>query len=60
MAARNYQPTLRRLANHINRFSSKYQALILAGMTPDQAAVFTAFLVVLEELVTALGTGSGV
>jgi hypothetical protein len=59
MAARNYQPTLRRLLHTINRFIARYQALIRAGMTSDEAAALTVFSVALEDLINQLGTGGG-
>jgi len=50
MAARNYQPTLRLLLHTLNRFITRYQALLLSGMTPDQAAA----LATLESAVTLM------
>jgi len=60
MAARNYQPTLRTLLHILNRYASRYQALLEAGFTPDQAAAFATMLAAVEAMISQLGTGSGV
>lgn len=59
MAARTYQPTLRLLAHTMSVFIGRYSALILAHMTGDQVIIFNAYVAALNELIEALGTGSG-
>jgi hypothetical protein len=60
MAARNYQPSLRRIARLLNLFMVRYQAQILAGMTAPQAVAFAAAEASLGELLAELGDGGGV
>lgn len=59
MAARNYQPTLRRLAHAMSVFIGRYTALILAHMTGDQTVIFNAYVAALNDLIEMLGTDSG-
>lgn len=60
MAARTYQPTLKRLAHTISVFIARYQTLLLQGMNPAQALALTAFMQALDDLITTLDTGGGV
>lgn len=53
--ARNYQPTLRELLRRIAVFVARYKSLILAGMSPEQAAALATFEVGLAGLTDALG-----
>lgn len=60
MAARNYQPTLRRLSHLLNQFITRYQAQILAGMSPAEATALAALEAALAQILAELGTGGGV
>lgn len=59
MAARNYQPTMRRLARLLSVFITRYNEQIDAGATPEQAAAVATALAALNDLLSALGTGGG-
>lgn len=59
MAARNYQPTLRRLGRLLNLFLTRYQSQILAGATAPQATAIAAVQAALEEMLAELGEGGG-
>lgn len=60
MAARTYQPSLRRLCHQIYVFIGRYQALLAQGMTSEQAAYLTALSLALQNMLNSLGTGGGV
>jgi hypothetical protein len=53
--ARNYQPTLRALLHSVAIFIARWRVLILAGMTPQQAAALATFEVGLRDLQEQLG-----
>ena len=56
---RNYQPTLLRLANILNKFITRYRALIDAGLTVEQAAYVSALATALDNLITAVPPHAG-
>jgi len=58
-AKRNYQPTLLKLANILNKFITRYRALIDAGLTPEQAVYVSALATALDNLITAVPPGTG-
>lgn len=60
VAARNYQPTLRRLCHLLSRFIARYQAQLAAGMTSSQATALAAMLATLDQLIFELGNPEGV
>lgn len=60
MAARNYQPGLRRLLHLLNLFTTRYQAQLIAGMTAPEALALAAVQAAVEQLLAELGGGGGV
>lgn len=59
MAARNYQPTLRRFLHQLSRFITRYNVLMRAGMTSDQAVALTVLSAAVEDMAILLGEGGG-
>jgi len=60
MAARNYQPTLRRLMHVLSLYIGRYQTFLAAGMSSDEASALATLQSALDVLIGLLGTGSGV
>jgi len=60
VAHRNYQPTLRNLSVILNKFITRYQTYLQAGMDSDQAAALATAAAALEHLISLLSTGGGV
>lgn len=60
MAARNYQPSLRLKLHFLSKFISRYQALLLAHMTSDEAVALAALQAAIDTMIGLLGTGTGV
>jgi len=58
-AKRNYQPTLLKLANILNKFITRYRSLIDAGLTTEQAAYVAALATALDNLITAVPPNTG-
>ncbi len=58
-ARRNYQPTLLHLANILNRFITRYRALLAAGLTTEQAVYLSALATALDNLISAVPPASG-
>lgn len=56
---RNYQPTLLKLANILNKFITRYRALLDAGLTVEQAVYLSALATALDNLITQIPPGSG-
>jgi hypothetical protein len=60
MAARNYQPTAKRLANLLSNFISRYQSHLIAGMTSSQAVALASLEAALSQFISELTGGGGV
>ena len=60
MAARNYQPTLRRLMKVLALFVTRYRTLIDAGLDPAEAAQLAVLAAALDDMIALLGSGGGV
>lgn len=59
MAARNYQPGLRRILHLLSRFTARYQQQILAGMDSAQALAFAALLAAVDQMIAEIPPGTG-
>jgi len=59
MAARNYQPTLRRLSHLLNRFIVRWQQQLLAGSTVPQATALAALGAALDQVIAEYSETGG-